>query len=231
MHSADQVQLRDFADRYARQASSQHSAPRGPRRLTLDAARQQKAVTETRLAKIDQLLDEKRSESWRLRELRDKLQLRLNAARENEARRAVDAFINGGGSDEKSAADYQKALDDVTREYVATKDLVSNLERERQAAERELSLVKIDLDNALGQFLSHSPAVFALFEHYNRLRREVASLAEALKVVALNSGTPETFRYWQAPYSGETDETVARDWKAAVDKLKRDASQKLPEVK
>src|SRR5437899_9038367 len=115
MHAEERAQLRDIADRYAAEKSSQQSVNRGPRNLSLEAAQTAVAAAQTRLHRIDELLDQKNRESWQARRSTRDLQTLVNARRETDSKRTVDALIDVIFDYEPSLAQYEAQLYDAQR--------------------------------------------------------------------------------------------------------------------
>src|SRR5437868_2272788 len=165
MHAEDRAQLRDIAERYA-DLASQQNVNRGPRKLSLEAAQSAAATAQTRLHRIDQLLENNQRESWDARRSTRDLQTLVNARRETDSKRTVDALIDGKTVDEPSLNQLEQQLADTNRTYVELRDLIQKLERERQAAEREFHNCEIDLNSAVANHLQHATEVAALFKYH-----------------------------------------------------------------
>ena len=228
MHDLDRAQLRDVAERYA--DSFTQNAPRGPRKLSLEAAQTAVATAQTRLNRIDELLDNNQRESWQARRRTRDLQTLVNARRENDSKRVVDALIDGKTDDEPSLNHLEQQLADATRAYNELRDLISKLETERQAASRELTNCEIDLTSAIADHLQHADEVEALFQYYHQLRSALAECHAACKVVDSSFGVPERHRFYDTVFEGPFSVELAGKWQSAIAELKKDPATKLPSV-
>src|SRR5437762_6395198 len=200
MHAEERAQLRDAADRYA--DSFTQNAPRGPRKLSLEAAQTAVATAQTRLNRIDELLDNNQRESWQARRRTRDLQTLVNARRETDSKRVVDALIDGKSDDEPSLNHLEQQLADGTRTYNELRDLLQKLERERQAAERELRNCEIDLNSAIADHLQHADEVEALFRYHSQLRNALAERTAACKVIDSSFGVPERHKFYFTVFEG-----------------------------
>jgi hypothetical protein len=121
-------------------------------------------------------------------------------------------------------------LAESTAKHENLKRLIAQLEREREAAEREQNNCVVDCASALAEALQSHPQVIALFEYHNQLRAELAATNEALMLIARRFDVPDQFRNWQAEFNGPVSYELRNKWQAAIEAYAKDCEAKLPSV-
>jgi hypothetical protein len=197
-------------------------------RWRLDQCVTRFAAANTRLAKIYAAIDEASEARFRASQTRDLAETELHAAREQEKTQLAAVALGEVEVTnlDKAEATYSKAV----KAHEQARRVVTALETERGAAERELNAARLDRDAALSNVLQHSDAVATLLSEYDQHRAKVASLRQALLLLQSKHGIPQQHRFWDSLFDGPVDPEVSSKWEAAIALLSEDADSPLPGI-
>jgi chromosome segregation ATPase len=194
----------------------------------LEAAFAGVTAAQTRLDKIDSLIQEHEPKSWDARRAMRDCEIALNVAKENESRDTVAALLDNTATPGKSVSDCERDFEEARVDYENVRRLLMNLAAEKEVTERQLRDAKIKRDEAIRAILNNNPNVVALYQKIDALQGEMTATMAAASVVFKSGGNPRNFRSFPV-IEGKYDTTLRDAWATAIKRLAESGEAEFPQ--
>jgi hypothetical protein len=154
----------------------------------------------------------------------------LEDAKRAASSQAVAAAVGKASGTAPSVAKARRALEAAQDELEIAKAAAADLSKQHKEVEQSLSMARSAVDGAIGAVVRSDPAVRALFPAYERARRQLADLRQAVELVARYFPYAERLTLLSERIEDAAPSGTRLEWERAIMVLKEDASAELPSV-